>query len=61
MGDEEENLSTTFKLRCSPEQKATWERAAKSADRSLSNWMRHNLDRLAATELEPAKGGKRRG
>ncbi len=62
---DEDGLTETFKLRCTPEQKAVWDRIAKRSGRSLSNWMRYILnqeaERFAEPPQSPAKGGKRKG
>ena len=35
-------------LRCTPEERSDWQRAAEQDDRSLSYWMRQQLNQAAA-------------
>lgn len=48
------SMDDEFRGRCTPEQKRRWERAARSAKRSLSDWIRLVCDDAAAlAEKDP--------
>jgi len=50
----------TFRGRCTAEQKALWERAARASKRTLSDWLRVIADEAAEKVLaEEGKGKKR--
>lgn len=52
-------LSSVFKIRCSPAEKAEYERAARDAGMTLSEWLRQSLNRAAAppdARTSPARG-----
>jgi len=60
MDDEPENRTERFLGRCTPEQKRLWEKAARIAKRSLSDWLRIVADE-AAEQLIQEKDKKTKG
>jgi uncharacterized protein (DUF1778 family) len=59
-----DNKENQIKVRCTPEQRKLFERAAEKAERTLSDWTRLTLVKQAESQLageQDAPKGKRKG
>jgi uncharacterized protein (DUF1778 family) len=57
-----DNKENQIKVRCTPEQRKLFEKAAANAERTLSDWTRLTLVKQAEAQLaaEPGDKGKKR-
>ncbi|WP_437206634.1 type II toxin -antitoxin system TacA 1-like antitoxin [Planctomicrobium sp. SH664] len=60
MDDDEKSRTERFFGRCTPDQKRNWERAARQAKRTLSDWLRIIADEAAEQALADQGKGKRK-